>query len=852
MLFLSENAVRKPKQWFWLSAIIAFIFVCLVVLPIVSSNVANFLPILKIDTDPENMLSESESVRVFHHDMKKRYDLHDMIVIGITNDKNDQGVFNRSTLAHIYELTQYTQTLNGVVAADVIAPSTVDNIEQGGLGVVTFQWLMRSVPESDQEALAIAHAAANIPFLNNTLISQDKKAIAIYVPITSKDVSYEIAEQLRDKTKQFLKSEEHYYITGLPVAQDQFGVEMFKQMAISAPMAMMLIFALMWWFFRSIRFVVAPMIVAVISVVITMGLLVVTGHTVHIMSSMIPIFIMPIAVLDAVHILSDFFDKYPKVKNRSLTIKHVMEELSKPMFYTSLTTCAGFGSLAFTPIPPVQIFGIFVAIGVFVAWVLTVTLVPAYIMLMPESFFENFGGVHHDKDTFFNKVLDGIARLTYRHAKLVIIVALLLGGVAYLGMMRIEINDNPVKWFSSSHEIRVADKELNKRFAGTYMAYLNLSVVDDGNLLQQKQMLLASIAEIDSPESKELQGYIGTLDEDVVRLAQLYIDQKQALANSDDIWENWDQLALRLDALRQQEQVFKQPEMLRYIESLQTHLLSTGLVGKSNALPDVVKTVHRALFLGSEDHFTIPNSSDAVAQTLLTYESSHRPQDLWHFVTPDYRHVNVWIQLKSGDNKDMNAVITAVNEFLNGHPAPITLEAKWFGLTYINTVWQDKMVSGMLEAFAGSFIIVFVMMVVLFRSVVWGALCMVPLLLTISLIYGVIGLIGKDYDMPVAVLSSLSLGLAVDYAIHFLARSREMYQGDWQKTVANVFGEPARAIVRNVIVIGIGFLPLLAAPLVPYQTVGVFISAILLFAGAATLLLLPALMTIGKRFIFKE
>ena len=67
-----------------------------------------------------------------------------------------------------------------------------------------------------------------------------------------------------------------------------------------------------------------------------------------------------------------------------------------------------------------------------------------------------------------------------------------------------------------------------------------------------------------------------------------------------------------------------------------------------------------------------------------------------------------------------------------------------------------------------------------------------------------------------------------------------------------MFGEPARAITRNVIVIGIGFLPLLAAPLVPYQTVGLFIAAILLMAGVASLFLLPALITVLERRLFGQ
>ena len=131
---------------------------------------------------------------------------------------------------------------------------------------------------------------------------------------------------------------------------------------------------------------------------------------------------------------------------------------------------------------------------------------------------------------------------------------------------------------------------------------------------------------------------------------------------------------------------------------------------------------------------------------------------------------------------------------------------------------------------------------------------MIPLSLTIALIYGIIGLVGKDYDMPVAVLSSLSLGLAIDYAIHFLARSRDLYKihGNWNDTLSAMFGEPARAITRNIIVIGVGFMPLLLAPLVPYQTVGLLISSILVTAGATTLILLPALMTLLKGKLFKS
>ncbi len=131
---------------------------------------------------------------------------------------------------------------------------------------------------------------------------------------------------------------------------------------------------------------------------------------------------------------------------------------------------------------------------------------------------------------------------------------------------------------------------------------------------------------------------------------------------------------------------------------------------------------------------------------------------------------------------------------------------------------------------------------------------MIPLAVTIALIYGVVGIVGKDYDMPVAVLSSLALGLAVDFAIHFLARTRELYRssGSWEDCVGRVFGEPARAIARNVIVIAVGFTPLLVAPLIPYRTVGVLMASILVISGVATLVILPALIGPGERWLFRS
>jgi hypothetical protein len=219
------------------------------------------------------------------------------------------------------------------------------------------------------------------------------------------------------------------------------------------------------------------------------------------------------------------------------------------------------------------------------------------------------------------------------------------------------------------------------------------------------------------------------------------------------------------------------------------------------------------------------------------------------FVTSDYLRANVQIQMSDGDNQAMQRVVDSTEDYLKEHPLAAGIRTDWAGETYLNLVWQDKMVSGMLRAFLSTFAVVLVLMVLLFRSLRWALLAMVPMSATILFVYGVVGYSGKDYDMPIAVLSTLVLGIGIDFAIHFIARYRELVK-ETQATrsaLSRVFEEPARALTRNALIIAIGFAPMFFASLVPYIVVGAFLASIMLLSWLVTLLLLPAVITFFGR-----
>jgi len=427
-------------------------------------------PKARIDTDPENMLEADQPERVFYDQVKTDFGIRDMIVLGITDEG---GIFRVETLKRIARITDEILKLDGVVVEDVISFSTTDNVTSED-GVLRVNRIMESPPETERDAEIIRAGIYDNPLFVEKIVSKDGRTAALYIPIERKDMSYRISGEIDSLVRKELGKGQTYHIAGLPVAEDTFGVEMFFQMGILAPLTGFVIFLLMFLLFRKGSLLISPMLTAMFSVVWGMGALIGAGFTVHIMSSMIPIFLMPIAVLDSVHILSEFHDRYPTNRDRKRTLLAVYDELYTPMLYTSLTSAVGFASLALADIPPVRVFGIFVAFGILVAWLLTMTFVPASIMLIREEKLIARVATGLRKTGRLNGVLARLGEFSFARRRTVITGAIFLLAAGVWGLTRIVVNDNPVKWFNENHKIRIADRVMNENFGGTYMAYLTV------------------------------------------------------------------------------------------------------------------------------------------------------------------------------------------------------------------------------------------------------------------------------------------------------------------------------------------------------------------------------------------
>ena len=736
---------------------------------------ATRIPSITVDTDPKHMLPETSEVRRYNDQVERDFALHpDVVVLGIVNDR---GIVNPATLARIREITRTIERMPGVVSRDVVSLATLDDIAADG-GELAVRRVLDVVPGTEAGLQALRDALLENPLFVDRVVSRDGTATAIYVPIDPAADGKEIADRIRQALPKD-PGDDRFFLGGDPVARDTFGVEMFRQMGLFSPIAGGVMAITLWLMFRSVPLVATNMAVAVVSIVWSMGLLIGLGYPVHIMSSMSPVFLMAIAT-DSVHIFNEYAFRLSESEDRRRAVLETMAAVGEPVFYSDVTTAAGFASLATASIVPVKIFGLVVAFGTLVILLMSFTLVPAILVLVrPEGIARTRrepGSVAGARGS----TLAWLGELSVRRARAVAIVGAALLAIAGVGVLRIRVNNNMVHWFDPESEVRTADAVLNERLGGTSTGYLV----------------------VEGPA------------EDAV----------------------------------------KDPALLRAIEGLQREVEKDALVGKTVSVVDYVKRINRVLHGDAPAFDRVPDSAEEIGQYLFLFGTSAKPRDLDNVVDYPFQRANVLLQLKSWDAGAMRDVMRRVETRLAAHPLPGGATIRPAGIAYFNLVWSDEVLRGMLESFVAGLVLVLALLVAQTRSLAWGVLSFLPLLFTIAIIYGVVGLVGKDFDMPVAVLSTLSLGMAVDFAIHFVARFRQRFREDPRLHEALVWtvARPGRGIFLNAILFASGFAVMVFADLTPYVTVGVLMAAIMLLSALMSMVYLPGLVRLFHRVLLKK
>lgn len=297
---------------------------------------------------------------------------------------------------------------------------------------------------------------------------------------------------------------------------------------------------------------------------------------------------------------------------------------------------------------------------------------------------------------------------------------------------------------------------------------------------------------------------------------------------------------------------FKQPENLVLVDALQTETEQLMKVGNSFSLADYIKRMNKVMNADDESFYSIPESSEMIAQYLLLYEMSGDPENLVKVVNYDYNKLNVTFQLKGDDSKTINEALAVIDSFKtkfdeNG------IQVKYAGSGYKALIFSDLILEGQIKSIIMSMVLVFLLLVVMFRNLKAGLIGSIPIVVTALISFGVMGLSDIALSTTTALLSSIAIGIGVDYAIHFL----QNYKVYVRKTdsrhdaIHETMKHTGSAIFSNALVVIAGFLVMLFSVFPPNRMLGLLVSMNMFTSFVGTLSIMMILVYTTKVFLRK-
>jgi len=296
---------------------------------------------------------------------------------------------------------------------------------------------------------------------------------------------------------------------------------------------------------------------------------------------------------------------------------------------------------------------------------------------------------------------------------------------------------------------------------------------------------------------------------------------------------------------------FKEPDALKALLKMQDDVEnSLPIVGGSFSIADFLKRMNKVMHADNEAFNTIPDGQNLIAQYLLLYEMSGDPENLWQVVTDDFRKVNLTFQLKSDNSKALNSAIDIVEEYRDEFTA-LGIEVNYAGSGYKALVFTDLILEGQVSSLLMSLVIVVILLGLIFKSYKLGFIGAIPIVVTTFISFGVMGLLNIPLSSTTALISSIAMGIGIDYAVHFIDRYRiyALESQDPKLAIRQTMFHSGRAIVFNAIIVIAGFMVLLASVFPPNRILGGLISLNMLTSFIGTLTVMAIALYYSKIFI---
>ncbi|EHZ2742539.1 MMPL family transporter [Vibrio vulnificus] len=676
-------------------------------------------------------------------------------------------VFDQRTLTQIQEMTEQAWQVPYSSRVDSLA--NYQHTEAVDDDLLVEDLLYQSYPLTAERIAKVRAVAMSEPLLVNTLVSEkgDVAVINITMQMPGVDETAEVNEVVA-YVEQMLS---HYravypdvtiYKAGIIAMNHSFAMAAQNDSATLVPTMLLVILVFLTLMLRSFLSVLATLVVIIGAIVATLGIVGWAGMFLHVASVNVPTLIMTLAVADCVHVIASMRhfmrQGMPKSQaiHRSVTLNFV------PIIITSVTTAIGFLMMNMSDSPVLRDFGNLSALGVMIACVLSVSLLPALLNLLPVRFSAKQAAKSSD-------IMDKLADLVVhrRNVLLPLSIVVIAGSAALIPYNK--VNDESVKYFDTSSEFRQAADFMEQRIGG---------------------MTTMSIA--------------------------IKTHQSQGIAS---------------------------PEFLEVLGEFTSWLREQPETDHVASLSDIYKRLNKNMHGDDSAYYALPAERELAAQYLLLYEMSLPfGLDLNNQVNVDKSSVKLQLTVKNLGSVELVALEERIYQWFASNAPRYQVVASSPSLMFAH-IGETNMAS-MLSTLPITLILISALMIFALRSWRLGVISLVPNIAPAVIGFGLWALISGEINLGLSVVVTLTLGIVVDDAVHFLAKYQHARKEgqNAEQAVRYAFHTVGRALWITTVVLVAGFSVLAMSQFRLNSDMGQLSAIVIFVALVIDFVLLPSLL----------
>jgi predicted RND superfamily exporter protein len=737
------------------------------------------------------------------------------------------------------------------------------------------------------------------------LISDDFTATQILVPLIMTEENYSSVElvreymQVRDIAWEYFDGMADVYVTGIPTIVATINEAVAADMKLMIPLVILVVLLVVYIPFRRLGATILSLVSVLVAVIWSIGAMPLLGYKMTVISTVLPVILIAMGSSYGLHVVIHYIEDrglwgptMTDADHRDL-VMFLVRRTGKPIFLAALTTFASFSSFCFTRIVPIREFGIFASFGVLAAFVVTMTLIPAVLLIRGPRPLKEQHIAHGDptlipgkNDSVRNTIAASFASVAV-HKGLVLCGVVLVVILSIYGASKIVIDNVMVEYFKSTSDISRSDKFIREKFGGSKTVSVMMEAENYEILLHPDSLAaldnLCNYLAARVPGVGNVMGFTNLIK----RMNQVlnagespYGIAPVATGAATDVWDldsgDWwgtesDEDAAGADdgtgdlspdrgsakAEFDRERAYSIAEIAELLDQASKSGTDRSMSGET-----LVREFERLTNYEGASYYEIPQdparygktSKDELAALIASYLfflsgdiSSYANDPL------EPTSVKTTVQFRTVGSADTERGVEEIRRFVAANfPKNVTVIIGGSALVEVATnalVVQSQLISVII-----SIIAMFVIMSVSYRSLAAGFISSIPLAVLILANFAAMGFLKIKLNLATAMISSVSIGVGIDYTIHFIEAYKQEYRlsggvGDFLKQAYYVSGI---AILVDTLSVGLGFAVLWFSNFNMLRDFGLLVCLAMMISALSGLIIVPALLGFFKPKFIRE